>query len=94
MTKLDNIFVKVINDPALVKTYGYDPAKYPDIARGAKALNQQVKLIAEILMEIDREAESQRSSMRMHNEKVESAKLTKEFKNALYKRVINTLLKG
>ena len=55
MSKIDNVFAKVISDEAICKEYGInDPQKYQNVAQGLKSLNGHVVAIATALQQIDK----------------------------------------
>lgn len=66
MSKIDNIFAKVISDEAICKEYGInDPQKYQNIAQGIKSLNGYVVAIATALQQIDKLVEAEKMDMRI-----------------------------
>ena len=66
MSKIDNIFAKVISDEAICKEYGInDPQKYQNIAQGIKSLNGYVVAIATSLQQIDKLVEAEKMDMRI-----------------------------
>ena len=53
MTKLDNIFLKVINDPKLKDHCGISPEDYQSLNDGLVSDDPYVKVLAKMLKEID-----------------------------------------
>ena len=49
MSKVDNIFLKIISDERLISTFDIVPSKYRSLDDGKRALNPYVKAIAEIV---------------------------------------------
>ena len=77
MSKIDNIFVKIISDEAICKEYGInDPQKYQNIAQGLKSLNGYVVAIATVLQQIDKLVEEQKMDMRIRG--IQGAVVLKE----------------
>ena len=64
MSKIDNIFAKVISNPQICKEFGItDPDRYDNIAAGIKSSNGYVSAIATILKEVSFAYETQRQDM-------------------------------
>lgn len=94
MSKIDNVFAKVIADPAFCNEYGItDPEKYDNIATGLKSSNQYVVAVATALKEMNLIAEKQRSESRIRGKESKFVLQDNEAR-ALYKKIITILEKA
>ncbi len=94
MSKIDNIFAKVISDEAICKEYGInDPQKYQNIAQGLKSLNGYVVAIATALQQIDKLVEAEKMDMRIRRTQgvvtIKDADL-----KSVYKKIVTLLEKA
>lgn len=84
MSKLDNIFQKVIADKALAEKYGIVPDRYQTITQGNNAMNPYVKYVARTLYGIDKEVEDVKERMRQQY-KTDAVKLSEDQLKTIYK---------
>ena len=49
MSKVDNIFVRIVRDEKLQRQFEYDASRYRDLAEGKRSANKYVRAIAEII---------------------------------------------
>ena len=49
MSKVDNIFIRVVRDEKLQRQFDYDATRYRDLAEGKRSANKYVRAIAEII---------------------------------------------
>ena len=94
MSKIDNIFAKIISDEAICKEYGInDPQKYQNIAQGLKSLNGYVVAIATALQQIDKLVEAEKMDMRIRRTQgvvtIKDADL-----KSVYKKIVTLLEKA
>ena len=94
MSKIDNIFAKVISDEAICKEYGINgPQKYQNIAQGLKSLNGYVVAIATALQQIDKLVEAEKMDMRIRRTQgvvtIKDADL-----KSVYKKIVTLLEKA
>lgn len=92
MSKLDNIFEKVISDPIIAEKYNISAGRYSTIGQGSHAMNPYVKYIARVLSDIDKEVDDVKEKMH-HQYQSDSVKLANEQLKAIYKvslPIINT----
>lgn len=92
MSKIDNIFKKVISDPEMRKQYDIDPKQYSNINQGMMSNNVFVKTVAILLSSIDKHVEADKTNMRIMNQSGPVI-LTESFKTSLYKKLVSTLQK-
>ena len=94
MSKIDNIFAKVISDEAICKEYGItDCYKYQNVAQGLKSLNGYVVAIATVLQQIDKLVEAQKMDMRIRG--TQGAVVIKDTDlRAVYKKIVTLLEKA
>ncbi len=94
MSKTDNIFAKVISNPAICKEYGItNPEKYDNIAAGLKSSNNYIVAIATVLREINFTYEMQLANMRAKH-KEGAAVLQDSDMKELYRKVVSLLEKA
>jgi hypothetical protein len=94
MSKIDNIFVKVISDEAICKEYDIkDAYKYQNIAQGLKSPNGHIVAIATALQQIDKIVEEQKMDMRLRG--TQGAVVVKDTDlRAVYKKIVTMLEKA
>lgn len=91
MSKIDNIFVKVISNPQICKEYGItNPERYDNIAAGIKSPNGYVSAIATILKEVNFAYETQRQDPR---KKDAAVMLQDNDMKSIYRKVVTILEK-
>ena len=90
MSKIDNIFKRVISDVDFRHEYDVLPEVYATINDGFMATNPHVKFVAKVLLEIDRQVSEMEREQRIRNleGKIE---LPDAFKTKLYKIMIKEL---
>ena len=94
MSKIDNIFAKVISDEAICKEYGInDPQKYQNIAQGIKSLNGYVVAIATALQQIDKLVEAEKMDMRIRRTQGVVTIKDADMKS-VYKKIVTLLEKA
>ncbi|MFA7136741.1 MAG: hypothetical protein WC125_12915 [Bacteroidales bacterium] len=93
MSKTDNIFAKVISNPAICKEYGItDPERYDNIALGLKSSNGYVQAIAQILKEVSFTYESKRQDMAIRH-KEGTVVLEENEMKSIYRKIVGILEK-
>ena len=94
MSKIDNVFAKVISDEAICKEYGInDPQKYQNVAQGLKSLNGHVVAKATALQQIDKLVEEQKMDMRIRG--IQGAVVIKDTDlKSVYKKIVTLLEKA
>lgn len=90
MSKIDNIFKRVISDADFRREYDVRPEIYNSINDGYVATNPYVKTVAKLLLEIEKQVSSLEFDQRSRNleGKIE---LPDTFKSKLYKIMIKEL---
>lgn len=84
MSKLDNIFKKVIADEAIAGKYSITPDRYQTIDQGSNAMSPYVKYVARALYSIDKEVEDAKERMRQQY-KSDAVKLSDDQLKSIYK---------
>ncbi len=92
MSKVDNIFLKIISDERLISTFDIVPSKYRSLDDGKRALNPYVKAIAEIVDQLNKKISVAKSDMRIRN-KVGPVVLDEVDFQPIYKKVLSILSK-
>ena len=94
MSKIDNVFAKIISDEAICKEYGInDPQKYQNVAQGLKSLNGNVVALARALPQIDKLVGVQQMDMRIRG--IQGSVLIKETDlKSVYKKIVTLLEKA
>ena len=92
MEKVDNLFLKVINDERLIATYDIVPTKYACLEDGKKALHPQVRAIAEAISLLNKKINEVKSDMRIRN-KVGPVDLDEADYQPIYKKIVSLLSK-
>lgn len=93
MSKIDNIFAKVISNPQICREYGItDPERYDNIVSGIKSSNGYVSAIATILKEVNMAYELQRQEMAIRR-KEGTAVLQDNDMKSIYRKVVAILEK-
>jgi len=90
MSKIDNIFKRVITDADFRHEYDVHPELYPTINDGYIATNPYVKSVAKVLLEVDKQVSEMERDQRIRNLKGE-IELPDTFKSKLYKIMIKEL---
>jgi 6-pyruvoyl-tetrahydropterin synthase len=90
MSKIDNIFKKVISDADFRYEFDVRPEVYKTINDGCVATNPYVKSVAKVLLEIEKQVSEMEREQRIRNleGKIE---LPDTFKAKLYKIMIKEL---
>ena len=90
MSKIDNIFKRVLSDADFRREYDVRPEIYETVSDGFLATNPYVKAVARILIEIDKQVSEMEREQRIRNleGKIE---LPETFKSKLYKLMIKEL---
>lgn len=92
MDKLDNLFIRIINDEQLVSSFDIDPSKYESLEDGKKSLNPQVRAIAEILSQLNKRINEVRADMNLRN-KMGPVVLSETDFTPIYKKVVSSFSK-
>lgn len=92
MSKIDNIFLKIISDEKLIKAYGINPKMYRDLEAGKRTGNVYVKTIAEIVDQLNKKINEVKSDMRIRN-KVGPVILDDATFQSIYKKAVSSLNK-
>ena len=92
MSKVDNMFLKIISDERLASTFDIVPSKYRSLDDGKRALNPYVKAIAEIVDLLNKNINEMKSDMRIRN-KIGPVVLVDEDMAPIYKKALSLLPK-
>lgn len=93
MSKIDNIFVKVITDDEIVKEYNITrPEQYTNIAQGLRSVNAYVVAISTALKNLDTIIEQEKSDMRLRH-KSGSVIIKDADMKSVYKKIVTLLEK-
>ena len=93
MSKIDNIFAKVISNPQICREFGItDPQRYDNIVSGIKSSNGYVSAIATILKEVNMAYELQRQDMAIRR-KEGTPVLQESDMRSIYRKVVGILEK-
>lgn len=90
MSKYDTLFVKVLRNERFAKAIGPDVNRYNTIEEGKKAINKQIKAIAEIIGELGKKIEHTKSNGK-HEGSVTS--LDPSEYQSVYRKVLSILTK-
>lgn len=94
MSKIDNIFVKVITDEEFVKEYNVSrPEQYTNIAQGLRSVNTYVVAIATALKNLDTIIEQEKADMRLKH-KTGSVIIKDADMKSVYKKIVTLLEKA
>ncbi len=93
MSKIDNIFAKVVSQPLICKEYEIkDPERYDNIVTGMKSSNGYVSAIATILKEVNIAYELQRQDMSIKRKEGTPVLQDNDMKS-IYRKVVGILEK-
>lgn len=93
MSKIDNIFAKVVSQPQICKEFGVeDPERYDNIVSGIKSPNGYVSAIATILKEVNMAYELQRQDMAIRRKEGVPVLQESDMK-AIYRKIVGILEK-
>lgn len=93
MSKIDNLFAKVVSDPAFCREYGVaNPEMYDNIAIGLKSNNGYVVAVATALKEVSFTYDSQVADMRIRG-KDGVVVLQDNDMRTIYKKIVTILEK-
>ncbi len=90
MSKIDNIFKRVISDADFRNEYDVHPELYTTINDGYSANNPYVRAVAKLLWEVDRQVSEMARNQRVRNQEGQ-IELPETFKSKLYKIMIKEL---
>lgn len=90
MGKIDIMFHEIISSDKLVNEYGYNPDKYESISQGCKSENKYVRTIANMLLALDKNIESQKMDMRIRN-KTGKVVLSQSVWDSIYRKLVKDL---
>lgn len=94
MSKIDNIFVKVITDEEIIREYNISrPEQYTNIAQGLRSINAYVVAIATALKNLDTIIEQEKSDMRLRH-KSGSVIIKDADMKSVYKKIVTLLEKA
>lgn len=94
MSKIDNIFVKVITDEEIVREYNITrPEQYTNIAQGLRSVNAYVVAISTALKNLDTIIEQEKSDMRLRH-KSGSVIIKDADMKSVYKKIVTLLEKA
>lgn len=94
MSKIDNIFVKVITDDEIVREYNITrPEQYTNIAQGLRSVNAYVVAISTALKNLDTIIEQEKSDMRLRH-KSGSVIIKDADMKSVYKKIVTLLEKA
>lgn len=92
MSKLDNIFLRIIHDEQFADTIGDDATRVSSIDEGKRAINKDIRAIAEILEHINKKIEAVRSDMRLRG-KAGNIVIDDAEYQAVYRKIVSLLTK-
>ncbi len=90
MSKIDNIFKKVISDADFRHEYDVHPELYTTVNDGYSATNPYVRAVAKLLWEVDKQVSEMERNQRIRNLEGQ-IELPDTFKTKLYKIMIKEL---
>lgn len=92
MSKVDNMFLKIINDERLASTFDIVPSKYRSLDDGKRAVNPYVKAIADIIDELNININKVKEDMIIRNKLGPVVMEDADFQ-PIYKKVLSLLTK-
>lgn len=92
MSKVDNVFLKIISDEQFANNFDITPSKYRSLDDGKRAINPHVKAVAEMVDQLNQKINNAKSEMRMRN-KVGPVVLTDSDFKPIYNKVVSMLSK-
>lgn len=92
MSKIDNIFLKIISDEQLANRFDIDPSKYSNIDGGKKAANKYVKAIAELIEQLNVRINNKKDEMKIRHKTGTVALSDVDFQ-AVYKSIVSVINK-
>lgn len=90
MNKLDNIFLRIINNRQFGETIGQDAVNIKCIDEGKRAANKQIRAIAEILDQLNKKIEMAKVDMRIRG-KAGVVELDNSEYAPIYKKILSML---
>ena len=92
MSKVDNIFIRVVRDEKLQRQFDYDATRYRDLAEGKRSANKYVRAIAEIIELLNSKIVEIKSDMKLKHLSGPVVMNDNDFQ-AIYKTVVSSLNK-
>lgn len=92
MSKVDNIFVRIVRDEKLQRQFEYDASRYRDLAEGKRSANKYVRAIAEIIELLNLKIVEIKSDMKLKHLSGPVIMNDNDFQ-AIYKMVVTSLNK-
>lgn len=92
MSKVDNIFVRIVRDEKLQRQFEYDASRYRDLAEGKRSANKYVRAIAEIIELLNLKIVEIKSDMKLKHLSGPVIMNDNDFQ-AIYKIVVTSLNK-
>lgn len=92
MSKVDNIFVRIVRDEKLQRQFEYDASRYRDLADGKRSANKYVRAIAEIIELLNLKIVEIKSDMKLKHLSGPVIMNDNDFQ-AIYKIVVTSLNK-
>lgn len=91
MNKKELIFQKIVNNERFVDTYNIK-SKYPTLDAGKRALQPEVRAVAEMVQDLNNQIEQKKSDMRIRKQSG-PVSLDPSFFQTLYRKIVSTLTK-
>lgn len=92
MSKVDNMFVKIISDKRLADTFDFEPSDYGSLNEGKRAVNPYVKAIAEMVDMLNKKVSEIKSDMGIRN-RVGPVMMNESDFQTIYKKIVSSLSK-
>ena len=92
MSNIDNIFRRVLADEQLVREFNINAARINSVSDGKRAVNPQVKAIAEILDQLNKKISETKSDMNIRKKSGPVVLADSDFQT-IYKKVVAQLSK-
>ncbi len=92
MSKVDNMFLRIISDERFASTFDIVPSTYRSLDDGKRSLNPQIKAVAEMIHQLNMKINDVKSDMRIRN-KVGPVVLTDADFKPIYNKIVSMLSK-
>lgn len=92
MSKLDNIFLRIIQDEEFEDTIGNEATRVENLEDGKKSLNKHIRAIAEILDQLNKKLATVRSDMHVKG-KTGNIVIDDAEYQAVYRKIVSLLSK-
>ena len=92
MSKLDNIFLRIIQDSQFADTIGNDALRIRNLDDGKRAVNKHIKAVAEVLDMLNKKLAEARSDMSIKG-KTGNVVIDDSEYQTIYRKVVSLLTK-